>query len=132
MSAVYVDQEYVTDRLGPRFVAAIERFGGVNLDGLILSASGLVRQRIGKAQKYEPPNTDDPGLVTDETIKSATLWAIWYQLATIPESSITIPQNYHDHPLYLAWVDVGDPTARLDLPFQSSGAEHIVIGDRVI
>lgn len=130
--AIYVDQSDIEDNLGSGFLEAVAELPGIDLDRIIRLASGLVRQRIRQARKYDPPDSTDPDLMLDENVKAAVIWAIRVQVSNVPEESIPLPDKPELDPMYVAWQLVGKPEAVLDLPTFSQADDFLLIGDRVI
>lgn len=110
MADRYIDEAYIRARLGDDFVVAIAGIDGISTTGQIESATASV-QAILRAAGYTPPVTTDPTTV-EELIKLAVLWRLWTTMAHVPEASVSLPDNYKEHPAYEAYHDLKDGSAQ--------------------
>lgn len=109
MADQYIDAAYVRNFLGTNVEGTIEAYTGVGLTQHIEAATSLVQSYL-RNSGYETPAT-----TTDETVKMATMGAVWQTFASVPEASLPLPENWADHPLRIAYIGILDGSAQLTL-----------------
>lgn len=123
MADRYIDQNYLTERIGAGMVEAILAIRGISLERLIETSTATVQGFMRNAG-YPCPSTQDPNAIADVSIKDAVCMATWIAAAFIPEASIKLPDNYKEHPAYQAYSGI----VTGNLPLSSSPSQSGAVG----
>lgn len=97
MADQYIDEAYVNARLGTAYINAVQAQTGIDLTGVIETATARVQSAIRK-NGYATPST-----TTDETVKEAVLGALVELVANIPEIKVDVSK---DHPSVQVYKDL--------------------------
>lgn len=96
MADSYIDTDYVKANLGTGVYNAIAAVTGQSFTQAIYSATALVQSYLRNSGYATPATT------TDETVKLAVLGALWQMVASTPETNLSLPEAWEDHPARLA------------------------------
>jgi hypothetical protein len=100
----YLTSAQVDVFLGTSVRSALVSDSGASITGAIETATGIVQGYL-RNSGYETPTAD--GAVTfmlDELVKAATMGALWPILASRPEFGMALPDDWKNHPLWLAFA----------------------------
>jgi hypothetical protein len=121
MADRYIDENYITERMGAGIVEAIQEIRGISLTSLIESATSTV-QSFMRNSGYATPSTQDPTEITEIAVKDAVCMAVWIAAAAIPEASLKLSDNYKEHPAYQAYSGIVTGNVPLSAQPSQSGA----------
>ena len=108
--AQYIDATYVRAHLGTAYDAAVVGITGVSATVLFESATSVIQTAM-RNSGYSPPS-DEPA-DAEEFVKLATLGCYRELLASVPEGSIPLPENWSTHPSKIAYAAILSGDAKL-------------------
>lgn len=120
MADRYIDSTFIRAHLGTAYESAVTSLTGVSQTVMIESATSIIQTAM-RNSGYSPPVTTDPTEV-EEFVKLGTLGCYREMLATIPEGSIPLPDNWATHPAKLAYAAILSGDAKLAATPSNAGA----------
>lgn len=97
----YLSSTFIRAHLGTAYDSAVTSLTGVSQTTLGESATSVIETAL-RNSGYSPPTSTD-GTGVEEFVKLAALGAYREMLATIPEGSIPLPEQWSAHPAKLAY-----------------------------
>ena len=107
----YLTSAFIRAHLGTGYESAVTSITGVSQTTLIESATAVIQTAL-RNSGYSPPATETATDV-EEYVKLATLGCYRELLASVPEGSIPLPENWAQHPAKLAYTAILSGDARL-------------------